>query len=171
MYPPVRLRKLKADGGVYVSWNCYQLPDHDGFVRLFVPPNTPRRHAKGSWTPEGVSIAAIHPERPYVVHWWRSATRAGSYVDAARSVDIRSDSVSYVDLYLDLAYEGVDWKLLDEDELVAASEEDARQARDAIEQVRRQIAAGSSLFDERGAMWHVPADAMDLEPRLVEQLD
>jgi Protein of unknown function (DUF402) len=171
MYAPVRLRKLKADGTAYISWNCYRLPDHDGFVRLFVPRGTPRLHAKGSWTPEGVSIAAIHPELPYVVHWWRSETRGGFYVDAARSVDVRADTVSYVDLYLDLAYEGQDWLLLDEDELAAASEEDARHARDAIEQVRNLIASGSSLFDEGGDMWRVPPDAMKLEPRAVERLD
>jgi hypothetical protein len=164
------LRKLKADGAVYVSWNCYRLPDQDGFVRLFVPRGTPRLHAKG-WTPEGVSIAAIHPQRPYVLHWWRSETRGGFYVDAARSVDVRSDTVSYVDLYLDLAYEGQDWLLLDEDELAAASEKDARQARDAIEQVRQLIAAGSSLFDEGDGMWRVPPDAMELGPRAVERLD
>ena len=171
VYPLVRLRKLKADGAVYVSWNCYRLPDQDGFVRLFVPQGTPRLHAKGSWTPEGVSIAAVHLERPYVVHWWRSQKRAGFYVDAARSVQVRRGTVSYVDLYLDLAYEGQDWLLLDEDELAAASEEDARHARDAIEQVRQLIAAGSSLFDDDGMMWRVPPDALDLDPRVVDRLD
>lgn len=171
VYPPVRLRKLRADGAVYISWNCYRLQDQDGFVRLFVPRGTPRLHAKGSWIPEGVSIAAIHPELPYVVHWWRSEKRGGFYVDAARSVQVRMDTVSYVDLYLDLAYEGQDWLLLDEDELAAASEEDARHARDAIEQVRQLIAAGSSLFDEGGDMWRVPPDAMELEPHVVERLD
>jgi len=171
VYQPVRLRKLKADGGVYVSWNCYRLPDHDGFVRLFVPRGTPRLHSKGSWTPEGVSIAALHPERPYVVHWWRSDTRGGFYVDAARSLEVRATTVSFVDLYLDLAYEGRDWMLLDEVELSAASEEDAVQARVAIEQVRQQIAAASPLFDKGSAMWRVPPEAMDLEPRAVERLE
>jgi hypothetical protein len=171
VYAPVRLRKLKADGAVYISWHCYRLPDQDGFIRLFVPRGTPRLHTKGSWTPEGVSITAIHPQRPYVVHWWRSEARGGFYVDAARSVQLRADTVSYVDLYLDLAYEGRDWILLDEDELTAASEDDARRAREAIEEVRRLIAAGSSVFDEGGDMWRLPPDAMELKPRVVERLD
>jgi hypothetical protein len=170
-YLPVRLRKLKADGAVYISWSCYRLPDHDGFVRLFVPRGTPRLHTKGSWTPEGVSIAAMHPDRPYVVHWWRSDTRGGFHVDAARSVELRADTASYVDLYLDLAYEGQDWLLLDEDELAAASEADAQLAREAIEQVRRLIAAGSPLFDPTSKMWRIPEDVTNLEPRPVLRLD
>jgi len=121
-----------------------------------------------------LSIAAIHPERPYVVHWWRNESRGdgGFYVDAARSVDIRSDTVSYVDLYLDLSNDrGGDWKLLDDEELTAASEHDARLARDAIAEVRQLIGAGNSLFDETSEMWSVPDDAMSLRPLAVERLD
>ncbi len=173
MYPPVRLRKLKADGTVYASWNCYRLPDRGGFARLFVPQGTPRLRAEGSWIPDGISIAAVHPDRPYVVHWWRSQTepRAGFYVDAARSVQVRADAVSYVDLYLDLSNLRGEWKLLDDDELTAASEHDARLARHAIAEVRQLIDAGNSLFDETGDMWSVPVDAMGLRPIAVERLD
>jgi predicted RNA-binding protein associated with RNAse of E/G family len=105
------------------------------------------------------------------VHWWRSDGRGGFYVDAARSLEMGANTVSFVDLYLDLAYEGRDWLLLDEEELSAASEEDAAQARAAIEQVRQQIAAASPLFDEGSAMWRVPPEALELEPRAVERLE
>ena len=170
MYPLVRLRKLRPDGRVHVSWYCYRLPDQAGFVRLLVPPRTPRLHANGSWTPDGFSIAALRPDRSHVVHWWRDGKRAGFYVDAARSVDIRSRVVSYVDLYLDLASDGGEWRLLDEDELSAASEDDARLARSAIEEVRRLVDTGSPLFDPAGEMWTVPADALTLQPRHVRRL-
>ncbi len=88
-------------------------------------------------------------------------------VDAARSIEIRSRVVSYVDLYLDLASEGEDWRLLDEAELLAASEDDARLAREAVAHVRQLIATDSPLFDAGDEMWSVPADAMGLEPRRV----
>ncbi len=156
---------------MYVSWYGYRLPDHDGFVRLFVPSGTPRLHSKGSWAPEGISVTAIDPLRPYVVHWWRSEERAGYYVDAVRSIEVGSSVVSYVDLYLDLAYEGREWMLLDEEELRAASEDDAHLARDAISEARALIEAGASLFDASSDIWTVPADAMSLTPRAVERLD
>ncbi|MBA3431760.1 MAG: DUF402 domain-containing protein [Actinobacteria bacterium] len=156
---------------MYITWYCYRLPDHGGFVRLFAPSGTPRLHSKGSWAPDGVSITALHPQRRYVVHWWRGDGRSGYYVDAVRSIEISSSLVSYVDLYLDLAFEGREWLLLDEEELHAASPDDARLAREAIAEARAQIEAGGSLFDPHDDIWAVPTDAMGLMPRPVERLD
>jgi len=170
MYPLVRLRKLRPDGTAYINWYCYRLPNKAGFVRLFVPARTPRLHVTGSWTPDGVAIVAIDPARSYVVHWWQAEPRAGFYVDAARSIEIRSGLVSYVDLYLDLAYEGDDWRLLDEEELSVLSEEDARLARSAIGDVRQLIASGSPVFDANDDMWAIPDDAWSLEPRRVRRV-
>lgn len=103
-YPLVRLRKLIPDGSVRIGWFCYRVPDRNGSVRLFVPARTRRLHAKGSWSPDGISIVALDPTRNYVVHWWRGDRGAGLYVDTARSIDVRLGIVSYVDLYLDLAW-------------------------------------------------------------------
>lgn len=165
MYPLTRLRKLRPEGTAYVSWYTYRLADHDGVARFLVPNGTARVRIGGAWVPEGVSIAAARPDRPYVVHWWESGGRTGFYVDAAREIRIESGLISYVDLYLDLACDDGSWKLLDEEELAQASPEDARLARSAIAEVRALIAAGDPLFQQGGDMWAVPQDALSLRPR------
>lgn len=166
VYPLVRLRKLRPDGTAYVSCYLYRLPDKAGFVRLFVPPRTPRLHAAGSWTPDGIAIVAIDPARPYVFHWLRGEERAASTLKLPDPS--RSGRGSFLcGLYLDLACEGGDWRLLDEAELLAASEDDARLAQEAIAHVRQLIAPDSPLFDASDDMWSVPADAISLEPRRV----
>lgn len=165
MYPLVRIRKAQPDGIVRWSWFAYRIPDRDGFVRLFVPKNTPRRHPGGTWAPDGPSIAAFDPARPYVVHWWQREDQAGFYVDTVRSVEIGEDTVSYVDLFLDLSFHDGAWEVLDEDELVAASSHDALAARASRSEVERLIARKDPLFDMRAALWEVPPDAMTLTPR------
>jgi len=92
--------------------------------------------------PEAASLGAV-------------LARCAWTIREASGAELRADTASYVDLYLDLAYERQDWLLLDDDELVAASAADAEQAREAIEQVRRLIAAGSPLFDPTSKMWRV----------------
>lgn len=163
--------RIAPAGNGDISWYCYRLPVEASFVRLFVPSGTRRLHASGSWSPDGVSIAALHPERSYVVRWWRGEGRSGFYVDAARSIAVRPSVVSYVDLNLDLTYDRGSWCLLDEDELSQASEEDTRLARRAIAEVRRLIAAGDPLFDASGDLWTIPADALRLKPAAGEATD
>jgi len=165
MYPLVRIRKVQPDGIVRWSWYGYRIPDRGGCVRLFVPRATPRRHREGTWAPEGTSVIALDPARPYVVHWWEGEGQTGFYVDTVRSVEIGAETVSYVDLFLDLTFRDGAWQVLDEDELVAASAEDARAARASRAEVERLIARGDPLFDLRAALWEVPPDALSLVPR------
>lgn len=170
MYPLVRLRKLTPDGTVRVSWYCYRLADRAGFVRLFVPSRTRRLHVNGSWRPGGISVVALDRDRPYVVHWWRGEDRQGFYVDTARSIDVQRDTVSYVDLYLDLSFDKGAWSVLDEEELSLASREDAKLARRASDEVRTLVARGDPLFDPDGDPWALPAEVGALRPRHVRKL-
>ena len=83
MYPPIRIRKYLPDSTLKLVVHAYRIADRDGWARFFIPSGTTRLHTKGTWTPEGISIAALHPERPYVVHWWKNQTMTGFYVDMA----------------------------------------------------------------------------------------
>lgn len=96
------------------------------------------------------------------MHWWRGEDRQGFYVDTARSIDVRRDTVSYVDLYLDLSYDKGAWSLLDEEELSLASPADAELARRAIDEVRTLVARGDPLFDPDGDPWALPAEVSAL---------
>lgn len=171
MYQPVRLRKLRPDGTVRASWWGYLLDERGGFTRLFVPPLTPRLHTAGTWAPDGVSVAAFDPARPYVVHWWSGIHEGeGFYVDAARTIEIGSDTISYVDLFVDMSFHDGSWHTLDEDELVLASADDALAATGALGEARRLIAATDPLFDLRSELWTYPPEARALPPRVVEAL-
>lgn len=170
MYPPVRLRKTRPDGSVRISWYGYRLADYGGFARLFAPRRTPRLHAGGSWAPDGVSIAAIDPSRPYVVHWWKDDEQVGFYVDTARSIQIADDVITYVDLFLDLSFHDGRWKVLDEEELALASPEDADAATRARGEVETLIRRDDEIFRFDGKLWAIPGDALELMPRSVDRL-
>jgi hypothetical protein len=165
VYPLVRIRKVQPDGVVRWSWFAYRIPDRAGSVRLFVPPYTPRRHQNGTWAPDGPSVMAIDAGRPFVVHRWERDGQTGFYVDTARSIEIGADVVTYVDLFLDLSFHDGAWRILDEDELTLASEDDvlaARASRAAIEQL---IALRDPLFDPDADLWRVPPDVAELQPQ------
>lgn len=170
-FPLVRIRKLLPDGTLKVVVFAYRLPDYDGWARLLIPNGTTRLHTRGTWTPDGLTIAALDPQRPYVVHWWRGPAASGFYVDIARSIEIRADVVDYVDLLLDLSSVDGHWKTLDEDELPQLTADDRALALRAAAEVRGLIARGDPLFDPDGTVWALPAGALELPPRQAAALE
>lgn len=169
VYRPFRVRKLEPDGTLRWTWRGHRLEDRGGFVRLFVPSRTPRRHSQGEWCADGISIVAVDPARPYVVHWWSGADGDGFYVDTARTIEVADGVISYVDLFLDMSFRHGVWRLLDEDELSLASAADAAGATSAVAEIRRSIEGRDPLFDLRSELWTLPPDATTLPPLSVDE--
>lgn len=162
MYPAVTIRKFLPDGSQKLVIACYRLPDRRGFARFFLPDHTTRVHTRGTWTPEGISIAAFDPSRPYAIHWWRGPEGSGFYVDAARSIALENDGVSYVDLFIDLTNHGGTWRTLDEEELGLLSPADAVIARRATDEILAMAQHRHPILDPGGDLWQVPDDALTL---------
>ena len=164
MYPLVRIRKVQPDGIVRWSWFAYRIPDHGASLRLFVPAFTPRRHQDGTWAPDGTSVVAIDPRRPFVVHRWEREGLKGFYVDTARSIEVGDDVVTYVDLFLDLSYTDGAWHVLDEAELAMASPDDALAARASRAEVEQLIADRDPRVELDAEIWRLPSEVASLRP-------
>lgn len=165
-HPVVRVDKLHPDGSPRASWYGYRLPDADGAARVYRPGGARKIHVHGLWTPAESEVSAFHPEWRYAVHRYEKDGASHLYIDIVRSVDIRRDSITYVDLYLDLMVEPDGVREKDEELLVRLAADEAAGARRTRDEIRRLIAGGFPALQCDGPFWSVPADAMALPPKM-----
>ena len=165
-YPLVRIDKLHPDGTPRASYYGYRLPDLDGAARVYRPPRTRTIHVLGIWTPSEPGVSAFHPEWGFAPH---RRTREGIpylYVDVIRSVDIRSDRIAYVDLYLDVLLQPGGIREKDEGLLVRLDDEEAARVRARRDEIRGLIESGFPALQLEGAFWDVPDDVRSLPAKM-----
>ncbi len=165
-YPLVRIDKLHPDGSPRASWYGYRLQDRDGAVRVYRPACTRTIHVLGIWTPTQPGVSAFHPDWRFASHRHTRDGESQLYVDVIRSVHIGRDTITFVDLYLDImvAPDGVREK--DEELLAQLAGDEAARTRLARDEIRRLIDTGFPALQRDGAFWEVPADVLALPPKM-----
>lgn len=165
MYPIVRVEKHVPGGSVWQRFRGYRLPDVDAVARVYTPIGTRWWNPLGGWAQEHRGLSAFAAGRPFVVHCYGPAGAKRFYIDIVRSSDVGSDTITYLDLYLDVMIDpdrAVTEK--DEHQLGALSPVERAAVRAARDEVRAGIAAGAALFDPASRFFAVPTDAEALPP-------
>lgn len=164
MYARIRVDKRHPDGSPRAAWEAYRIEDHDGAVRLWAPPRTPRIHVNGHWAPDGSTLTTWKPGEAFVVAAWEGLDATEFYADIVREVTLTSTSFTYVDLYVDVMLR--DGRAWSKDEQLLANlgaDEVARvlAIRDDLLGAMRLGAAPFSLSDPR---WQVGPEVRALAP-------
>ena len=164
MYPLIRVEKRHPDGSPRAAWQGYRMPDHEGTVRVWTPPCTPRVHVNGRWTPEAPLLTAWSSGERFVAHRYEDPEGLTVYVDVVRAVEVTPPLFAYTDLYVDviLKYDRV-WSK-DEELLARLAANEAQSAAEVLDALMGMGRARVWPFDLASARYAVPDDVRTLPP-------
>jgi hypothetical protein len=164
MYSRLRVDKQHPDGSPRAAWEAYRLADHDGAVRLWAPPFTPRIHVNGRWAPVSPVLTTWTPGDPFVIAAWEEADATELYVDIVRQATITPTNFSYVDLYVDVMLRGDRVWSKDEEKLVNLTADEAARVLTIRDRLLDHMRAGAAPFRLDDPRWHVAPEARALAP-------
>ncbi len=164
MYPKIRVDKLHPDGSLRAVVEGYRIEDHDGAIRVWVPPRSPLVHVNGRWVSESPRITAWEPNTPFVVSYFADAGGHGLYIDIVREVTVTPDRFAYVDLYVDVLLYGGKVTTKDEELLSRLSRDEAAFVLMTRDVLVRAVRANVPTFDLRSARWTISDEVRALPP-------
>ena len=170
MYPVIRHEKRHPDGSLRRYGRGYVLPSIGEVTRVYVPAGSRQVHVNGIWIPDANAISLFCPTWLFVPHLYEDAEEPRFYIDMARDVTVTDETVSFVDLYVDIGISKIHGVTDKDDELLSRlSEGEAAQVRERRAELLAQIEVGDPLFDRASPLWEVPEEARALPPLAAEE--